>query len=266
VADEFAASVFNFDLLNFVLRSSEVQGPSFVAANVSWTSSTQLLAKIAWPFASGRTLVLLRMQQNGANSHLGSADGSDGRLLMVFTLFLMESIDDIEVRTSGYAMDAVWLTFRGWGFKQEAYTCMLMSVVPPLSFQEWNSTWSSIMSSPACNQTWCSNNCTLRCVAADDVHCAYQCYVDSVQSKHPARNVSAAALAKNSSTILCPTLRWPFASGHVVPFLLHSGRVIPGVVSPAVKIRPQWTHVTPQGEIVFYFQVDNCHVTAVVMD
>ena len=241
-------------------------GSSFIAANVSWASSSQLLAKVAWPFASGRTLVLLRLRQRAGDSHFGDADGSDGRMLMVFTLSLTESIDGIESRTSGYAMDAVWLTFRGWGFQQEAYTCMLKSALTIPSFQEWNSTWSSSTYRRTCNQTWCSSDCAVICVKANDVHCMFQCYVDFLHSNHPPRNISVAAVAANSSTILCPALQWPFASQNVVPSLLNSGRTIHGVASPAVKIRPQWTHVTPQGQIQFTHKVDRCPVIAVMMD
>ena len=264
-AGEAAASVFNFGLGNFAYGLNELQGSQFVTANVTWVSSSQLLTRIAWPFASSTTLVLLKLRQDGVGSPFGAIVGTGESVLMTFTLLLSERIESTEMRTSGYAMDDVWLTFQGsgfkqdvrfenldslgFGFKQQEYTCMLMST-PPLSFQEWNLT----SSTRPCDETWCNStcnqNCSLTAVAYSDVMiCEYQCYVDFVNGNDGPRNISRGAPAVNSSTIVCPVLKWPFASRNVVPSLMYAGRIIPGIVSPGVKLRPQWSHVTPQGHL-----------------
>jgi hypothetical protein len=261
-AVEAAASVFNFGLRNFAYGLNELQGSQFVTANVTWVSRSQLLTRIAWPFASSKTLVLLKLRGDGVDSPLGAIAGTGKSVLMTFTLLLSEGIESTEIRTSGYAMDAVWLTFRGsgfkqdvrfenldsggFGFKQQEYTCMLMSI-PPLHFQEWNLT-----ATRSCDETWCNSTCHQNCIITAVSYsavmiCKYQCYVDFVNSNDGPRNISTGAPAINSSTIVCPALKWPFASGHVVPSLMYAGRIIPGIESPGVTLSPQWTHVTPQG-------------------
>ena len=63
------------------------------------------------------------------------------------------------------------------------------------------------------------------------------------------RNVSVIAVAKNTTVIICPILRWPFAEQEVVPALLEAGSVVFGSLNPqqTVPIIEHWTHVTPRG-------------------
>lgn len=72
------------------------------------------------------------------------------------------------------------------------------------------------------------------------------------------RNISATTTAANTSRIVCPALKWPFAAQQVVPLLLRNGSVVSGSLRrplQIIEIMQHWTHVTPrqvsaQGQVI----------------
>lgn len=109
-----------------------------------------------------------------------------------------------------FAMDDVKVAFRGEGFGVlSTYTCLLVSA---------GANYSAFGNTSMSDLTWKSN-------------------------------VSATTRPANTSTILCPPLRWPFGAQHVVPVLMRDASLVSGSLRlpfQIVEIIQHWTNVSPR--------------------
>jgi len=240
-AAEAAAYASGMGVRDLKISSDQLHGTQYVVANVTWLSSTQLLtSSIVWPFEAAKTLVFVR-NRIGRDSGAAQGEGPGGgtrEVLAVFGFSFGEGVKKTEAKTSGLAMDDVFLTFHGAGFDVlSEYTCALIF---------WQ-TLSSI-STPTTS-------------AATLLLSSYaQIFINETTGVMGGLrwgwNASVVTVARNTSVVVCPAIQWPFGAGNVASTLLRNGSVVVGSVCDCtcacggtgrelLAIREHWTHVTP---------------------
>ena len=200
------------------LVGTGIQAAKQARSNITYISDQQLrTARIEWPHAAGKVLVVVVKRPSATTEVSGGA-----LALAVFPFTFGEGVVETLVAASGYAQDAVMVTFSGVGFNVHSnYSCMLVDVAEV-------------------NSTSQHHGCL-----PQDVHnlSSYACMPQWGTSRF---SVSVPAVANDASIVVCPALQWRYARGALVPVLMRAESVVPGSMVPMklVEIKEHWTHVT----------------------